>query len=160
MNQIKNEGNHVRKELCSVCNIQVNRTSIEQHLKGKKHIFLLNQMKMKQRISQQISSEGICITGIPRSLRKDKLVKHFKQFGQVIAILRNEKENTGLLQFRTRMQADMALSYSHHVEGSLLGVQPRNQVEHLTNSPSKGLNLSSVDYLTKLRFSKENWKKF
>ena len=127
---MKNEGNHVRKELCSVCNIQVNRTSIEQHLKGKKHIFLVNQMKMKQRISQQISSEGICITGnsskivhekslfcvlyfeivsihlklgIPRSLRKDKLVKHFKQFGQVIAILRNEKENTGLLQFRTRL---------------------------------------------------------
>ncbi|EFX73198.1 hypothetical protein DAPPUDRAFT_325455 [Daphnia pulex] len=146
MNQIKNEGKHVRKEWCSVCNIQVNRTSIEQHLKGKKHIFLVNQMKMKQRISQQVS---IFLNifyhlklGIPRSLRKDKLVKHFKQFGQVIAILRNEKENTGLLQFRTRMQADMALSYSHHVEGSLLGVQPRNQVEHLTNSPSKGLNLS------------------
>lgn len=95
------------------------------------------------------------------------------------------------------MQADMALSYSHHVEGSLLGVQPRNQVEHLTNSPSKGLNLScnfcwliwervfdilryqnyfdydrffthfskflffnfQLDYLNKLRFSKENWKK-
>jgi hypothetical protein len=46
------------------------------------------------------------------------------------------------------MQADMALSYSHHVEGSLLGVQPRNQVEHLTNSPSKGLNLSWNFFLT------------
>jgi hypothetical protein len=46
------------------------------------------------------------------------------------------------------MQADMVLSYSHHVEGSLLGVQPRNQVEHLKNSPSKGLNLSCNFFLT------------
>jgi hypothetical protein len=37
---------------------------MEQHLKGKKHISLFNQAKMKNRINQQVSSEGICITGI------------------------------------------------------------------------------------------------
>ncbi len=125
---MKNKGKHAPKELCSVCNILIDHTGMEQHLKGKKHISLVNQIKMKKRISQQISSEGICITGnskipekslfcvkyfeiffihlklgIPTSLRKDKLVKHFKQFGQVIAILRNETENTGLLQFRTKL---------------------------------------------------------
>ena len=54
---------HAARELCSICNIQIDHSSMEQHLKGKKHISLSNQAKIKNRIYQQISSEGIYITG-------------------------------------------------------------------------------------------------
>lgn len=61
---------HGSKELCSVCNIRIDHANMEQHLKGKKHISLFNQAKMKNRINQQVSSEGIYITGIQIQMSK------------------------------------------------------------------------------------------
>ena len=41
-------------------------------------------------------------TGISSQVTNEMLVKHFKKFGQVVAIQRYEKENKGLLQFKNR----------------------------------------------------------
>ena len=52
------------KKCCKVCNIWIDSKSMDQHLKGKKHIAVINQMFKKKRMETQINSEGIYITGM------------------------------------------------------------------------------------------------
>ncbi|XP_057365194.1 speckle targeted PIP5K1A-regulated poly(A) polymerase-like [Daphnia carinata] len=139
MDKVKQKTTYMAKQLCAVCNIRVDRSSMEQHLKGKKHISLLNQVKTKKRIEGQACSEGVYVTGIPTSVNNATLLEHFKSFGQVVAIQRYETENRALLQFKSRKQAHAALKSSHHVEGSVIVVRPRRAVQHQTTTPKDGV---------------------
>lgn len=55
------------KKCCKICSIWIDDKSMEQHLKGKKHNSILNQIRMKKRIEMKVASEGIYITGINAS---------------------------------------------------------------------------------------------
>lgn len=52
------------KMCCKICDIWIDGKSMEQHLKGKKHISVSNQIITRKKMEIEIASEGIYITGI------------------------------------------------------------------------------------------------
>ncbi|KAI9559720.1 hypothetical protein GHT06_013725 [Daphnia sinensis] len=139
MDKVKEKTSHMEKQLCAVCNVRMNEINMKQHLNGKKHISLLNKVKKKKRTEEQSCSEGVYVTGISMSISNTTLLEHFKSFGQVIAIQRDETDNQVLLQFKTRNQARAVLKSSHNVGESVLVVRPRKAVQHQTTAPKDGV---------------------